>query len=130
MSDDHLLPRPGIDQWRNHAACKGRDTALWFDPNQQTEGLAICHTCPVQAPCAAAGNGEEGVWGGVSEGHGRGRRRSAPTGTRVNLECDECGQPFLYVTRERGPLPLVCGYRCRQDRNLRLAKLAAARRAS
>ena len=131
MRDDHLLPAPTLDTWRDQAACRGHDTNLWFDPARQAEGLAICDQCPVQAPCAAEGRREEGIWGGQPEGFtrakgGPGRR----AGTPVTLRCDECGRGFLHVTKGAGILPKCCGYRCRQDRNLRLAKLAAARRAS
>lgn len=129
MRDDHLLPLPELDTWRNNAARRGHDTALWFEPTRQAEGLAICATCPVQDPCAIAGRNEEGVWGGVSEGHNRtptkpGRR----AGTHLTLTCSECRRAFLYVTKGAGILPVCCGYRCRQDRNLRLAREARARR--
>ena len=129
MRDDHLLPLPELDTWRNDAACRGHDTALWFDPTRQAEGLAICDTCPVQVPCGVAGRHEEGVWGGLSEGHTRTHSKPGrKAGTRLELVCSECGRPFLYVTKGAGILPVCCGYRCRQDRNLRLAKDAKARR--
>ena len=122
MRDDHLLPAPVLDGWRQHAACSGHDTNLWFDPNRQAEGLAICDQCPVQAPCAAEGRREEGIWGGQAETRFR-------VGTLDTIRCEECG--CLFTRRVvAGNRPKVCGYRCRQDRNLRLAKLAAARRAS
>ena len=69
------------------------------------------------------------MWGGVSEGHTRGRAKPGRrAGTQVTLECDECGRSFLYVTKGAGVLPVCCGYRCRQDRNLRLAKAARAKK--
>lgn len=129
MRDEHLLPLPELDTWRNRAACRGHDTALWFEPTRQAEGLAICATCPVQVPCRQAGRHEEGVWGGVSEGHTRTRTKPGrKAGTRLELVCSECGRTFLYVTKGAGVLPVCCGYRCRQDRNLRLARDAKARR--
>lgn len=63
--------------WYEHAACAGRPTHWWFPaddgrtPTQlradTDKALAICNTCPVQAPCAATGRREPlGIWGGRS----------------------------------------------------------------
>ena len=119
MRDDHLLPLPELDTWRNDAACRGHDTALWFDPTRPAEVLAICDTCPVDDPCRIAGRREEGIWGGVEI-------RSSVT-TVQTFRSDECGQPFTRKVAA-GTRPVTCGYRCRQDRNLRLAREAKERR--
>lgn len=47
--------------------------------------------------------------------------------TPVTIRCAECGDPFVRVTRAGVP-PVVCGPRCRNDRQLRLARAAARRR--
>lgn len=121
MSDDHLLPLRDRPAWHTLAACHGR-TDLFFDPARQDQALELCDRCPVTEPCAEAGRNEAGVWGGRPEAGFR-------TGVKVTCRCSECGDTFTRVTAP-GARPLTCGYRCRQDRNLRLARDAKARRAS
>ena len=63
--------------WREHAACLGADTDLWYPERGErtAEAKAVCAACPVRAECLAFAldNGEKfGVWGGKSE---RQRRR-------------------------------------------------------
>ena len=33
------------------AKCRNHDTNLWFEPDRQTEAIAICQTCPEQEAC-------------------------------------------------------------------------------
>jgi len=126
MRDDHILPLPELDTWRNDAACRGHDTALWFDPTRQAEGLAICDTCPVRHPCRTEGAAEEGIWGGRPEG-ARYAKPGTRVGTLVDITCAECGRTFVRVTTV-GVAPIVCGPRCRKDRDLRNARRARERR--
>ena len=102
--------------WREDAACRGMDTAIFFPERGEDHSLArsICAGCPVSAECLEEARTmsfrPQGVWGGTSE---RGRRtmpkvrRLAPTAMsaaishatnagyqkhqRVGVKaCDEC----------------------------------------
>lgn len=57
--------------WRDRAACRGTDPALFYDlhPAAIDAAKAVCASCPVRDACAAhaLGVGEEfGVWGGLA----------------------------------------------------------------
>lgn len=60
-------------EWRRSAACRGRDTNLWYPDGGQRhnalEAKAVCHGCPVRAECLAFAikHRERGVWGGLNE---------------------------------------------------------------
>lgn len=68
------------DDWRDDAACRGEDTALFF-PDSEAQGdaaRAICTVCPVRREClnwALATNQREGIWGGMNERERRRERR-------------------------------------------------------
>jgi WhiB family redox-sensing transcriptional regulator len=69
--------------WRDEAACKGMDTAIWYPEGGQRndEAKAICDGCPVEAACleaAVARREDFGVWGGRSEKERRPRPRRGP----------------------------------------------------
>jgi hypothetical protein len=71
-----LLKRPA---WHAQAACRGAGPASWF-PGRGDDvrpAQAVCATCPVAEPCAAAGEGETGIWGGMSERQRKHARRAA-----------------------------------------------------
>ena len=64
--------------WREHAACKGMDTNIWFPSREESDApaRAVCRTCPVSEACNTASMDglhglERGIWAG--RGH-RGRR--------------------------------------------------------
>ena len=74
-----------LDTWRDRAACKGPETALFFPPTsterrdereaRELRAKSICRVCPVQRECleyALTYRIDHGVWGGCSE---RERRR-------------------------------------------------------
>lgn len=73
--------------WRDRAACKGSDPALFFPVNGDFAGSmaakSICRACPVQEECAAynlsmpAHLAKHGVWGGRTEKQRRQTRREA-----------------------------------------------------
>ena len=72
-------PAPDADHWRDSAACRGNDTAAWFDRTRRAEAaaVAVCKQCPVRAQCLDYGKAEQwGVWGGVPR-WGRVPRRKA-----------------------------------------------------
>lgn len=59
--------------WRKAAACRGRAAVMFpthTGPGHRVDyrpALALCATCPVAAPCRAAGADEpDGVWGGTT----------------------------------------------------------------
>jgi len=70
--------------WRDLAACKGLDLAIFF-PTKRVSAVrarAVCDACPVAAECLQAsfdgsdGDVEHGVWAGSGY---RGRRRQRMT---------------------------------------------------
>ena len=71
------VPSP---DWRSRGECLKHDPELFF-PNAAEDpapALAICGTCPVQAPCLAASLDAaegDGVWGGTTPGERRAMRR-------------------------------------------------------
>ena len=68
----HTRFTEGDEGWRADAACRGRDTDLWFVPGIPAEALAYCNRCPVTAECLAMALRAEagavaryGVFGGL-----------------------------------------------------------------
>ncbi len=97
MSNVELLEIviPTGDDWRAHAACKGR-TRLFFAPKaerpqararREAQANRLCASCPVRTPCRnyARSNHEYGFWGGESEEdrHLAGFTVAAPIGIRA-----------------------------------------------
>lgn len=95
--------------WRSRGVCvrEGADPEVFFDetyvftPSPEAEEL--CRRCPVRVECLAAGRGEEGVWGGLTQWqrtqvNRRLHRKTCPTchGERV-------------VDRRSDELCLACG---------------------
>ena len=71
-------------RWHARAACRGRRDLSWFRAEDKAAAKAICHDCPVQADCSAAGKAEPlGVWAGLWRDRHLGRR-AAP--------CAACGE--------------------------------------
>ncbi len=63
--------------WRQSAACRGIDPAIFYPPSDEEaeEAKAICNQCAVRKPCleyALTNRERDGVWGGATE---RERRR-------------------------------------------------------
>ena len=88
-------------RWRDRAACKGMDPALFFPQrgNAVAAPLAVCAQCPVQAPCRAFAIRfrEPGVWGGTT-----GRDRRAERSNAVHDGTDETwnqAAPFAGLVR-------------------------------
>lgn len=62
---------PAVPKWRTHAACRGTDPALFYDPHPASVAAAktVCDVCPVRNACRAhAVDTAEpfGVWGGLA----------------------------------------------------------------
>lgn len=57
------------DAWRVRAACRGLWPRLFYseDPADEAAAKSICAACPVAAECEEAGQGEPGIWGGLTE---------------------------------------------------------------
>ncbi len=58
--------------WREDAACRTADTALFFPDSEDQAGpaVAVCAVCPVREEClefALATRQDDGVWGGMTE---------------------------------------------------------------
>lgn len=79
-------PRP---PWRDAAACRGMDPALFF-PERGTptaDAKAVCRTCRVRSECLAdALDARErfGIWGGYSERERRAMRRRLTHGADLS----------------------------------------------
>jgi WhiB family redox-sensing transcriptional regulator len=84
--------------WRNHAACRSQDPELFFPIGTTDRALAqlqrakaVCHTCPVQAPCLGWAlrsepiGQESGVAAGLSEGERRALKRRAARAPQHSL---------------------------------------------
>jgi len=68
------------DVWRDQAACRGLDTAIFFPSSDVEAGAAkaVCATCPVRDSClewALGTRQEDGVWGGLTDTERRRLRR-------------------------------------------------------
>ena len=83
-ANDH--PRPMPDEWRTHAACKGK-TATFFPEgkgqpaiNLVRKAKAICAACPVLVPCriwamTEVPLNEPGIRGGMTRDERRAAKR-------------------------------------------------------
>lgn len=79
-----------MEDWREHAACNGMDTDLWFPVSetpktqQQLRQIRIakntCKACPVRMDCllyALTTSQRHGIWGGMTESERRRPRARA-----------------------------------------------------
>lgn len=67
VHDVSVLGGPPL--WMKFANCRNRDTQMFFLKKGQrpTEGVEICHECPVMRECkdyADANDIQHGIWGG------------------------------------------------------------------
>ena len=69
----------GCGGWRDQAACKATDTAVFFTRRRDGEAEALCAGCPVRGDCRAAGRYEHGWWGGVGVTESKARKRADDT---------------------------------------------------
>jgi WhiB family redox-sensing transcriptional regulator len=68
------------DLWREDAACRDLDTAIFFPETDDdvAAAKAVCATCPVRESClefALVTRQDDGVWGGLDENERRRVRR-------------------------------------------------------
>lgn len=75
-----IIEARNVQRWRARAACWKRPPYLWFPARGDTEtmraALKVCRSCPVRTECADAHAGEiDGLWGGLTPGQRRARRR-------------------------------------------------------
>jgi len=68
----YMMMNEELFTWREEAACRGMDPALFFPgPDEDPErALAVCRTCPVRDEClewAIAAHERYGIWGGTTE---------------------------------------------------------------
>ena len=85
-----------MSTWHDHAACRGADTSLFFDEDDDRMRTAAvidmwCATCPVAVECLAADlkrgwNHQHGIAGGMTSA----ARRRLLRMTRSRA-CEDCG---------------------------------------
>ena len=80
-------PTLNPERWRQAAACRGLDTAVFFPANEEDVGpaKAVCERCPVREQClewALATRQNDGVWGGLTETERRRLRRRRQAAAR------------------------------------------------
>ncbi|HEX3621337.1 MAG TPA: WhiB family transcriptional regulator [Acidimicrobiales bacterium] len=68
------------EAWRQDAACRDLDTAIFFPDTEGEAELAkaVCASCPVREAClefALVTRQDDGVWGGLDENERRRLRR-------------------------------------------------------
>jgi WhiB family transcriptional regulator, redox-sensing transcriptional regulator len=96
-----------LDRWRQEAACRNVDTALFFPEEPAEDGeavlldpidlarakantakaLLVCASCPVREQClefAIATRQMDGIWGGLNADQRRSVRRRRMAATRRN----------------------------------------------
>ena len=89
------IPEP-VDGWTDLAACKGMDTAMFYERSVEDLVAVACGQCPVRADCLAEAYlspEPHGVWGGESE---RGRKRIRRRMIRGTLDWDAIAAGSLW----------------------------------
>lgn len=105
-SSSESTPTIETSSWHDAAMCKGRTDLFFPDTGKPTaSAFALCSVCPSIEPCAAAGKGQVGLWGGKYRSMrqvvivGRRRQNRAVCGTDSGYHkhkrdrtpyCDEC----------------------------------------
>lgn len=122
MSDDHLLPLPDTQPWRNAANCHPDNrpdtttpaewTDRWFTTIWQDWAADQCATCPAKDPCGDEGSDQIGMWGGTLR---------EPTGVQ-SKPCRWCRQPFVPLWNTEA----YCSDACRQAQHRQNAARARA----
>ena len=77
--------------WRDDAACRDEDTAIWFPDTEDEIARAVrfCDSCPVREQClefALETRQVDGVWGGLTEPERRRARRRRMAAAREERE--------------------------------------------
>jgi WhiB family redox-sensing transcriptional regulator len=68
------------ESWKQAAACRGADPDIFYPvvPDDVTEAMAFCSTCPVRNDCldyALTNREDQGIWGGTTGDQRRRIRR-------------------------------------------------------
>lgn len=77
--------------WDDAAACRGRETRIWFDQHTVDFAISVCRRCPVARQCLAEALDRSetcGVWGGVDLTSRAGRRVGRTTRTRLRAQLE------------------------------------------
>ena len=77
-----------VESWRQEAACRGVDPAVFFPDTEEDAGpaKAICASCPVRMRCldyALSTRQDDGIWGGLTETERRRARRRRQEAARA-----------------------------------------------
>lgn len=88
-------------EWMQHAACSGAETDLFFTKNQTLQAMQYCWRCPVSTECAeyAHANGEQGVWGGLTDTQRARGHRLMPALPEPNTDEAELAERILSLHR-------------------------------
>ncbi|MDA8320398.1 MAG: WhiB family transcriptional regulator [Actinomycetota bacterium] len=95
-----------IPDWQDRAACKGEDTALFYEPDhreapkdrerREQRACAFCGGCPVRWDClehAMSRPEKHGIWGGLNErDRGRLRRRRQRAALEASRQAGETSE--------------------------------------
>ena len=92
--------------WMKEAACRGTDTSLFFPADverlperkiREAKAKAICYRCTVVNECLNAGEGEDGIWGGLNENERSGKLHKRPLERPVVKEFENDAQPWVMI---------------------------------
>jgi WhiB family redox-sensing transcriptional regulator len=107
------LPAPArfAARWRELAACRGIDLAVFFPERGESAGTArrVCAACPVRQACldyAITNRISHGIWGGLTERERRALRsgwlRARRERDRAVLAADAAGYTAAAIGRSFG----------------------------
>lgn len=104
-----------VTDWRERAACRGKGPALFYpDEWHGTAAKAVCGRCPVRAECldfalSVPVDQDRGVWGGLTEGERKQRRRQSAQDPSRARRCGWCVRPLPISRSSR----VYCSDACR-----------------
>lgn len=116
LADGDLRPlRDDPADWREQAACRGMETAIFFPTRGDNAGVAqarsICAGCPVRRQCldnALADTGDRyGIRGGLTARERMGQHMASGRPIHIK-QCRWCGSDFETQGRDR-----MCSDECR-----------------
>lgn len=98
--------------WREQAACRGHDVALFYpkasrperEPTIDGRAALLCASCPVRGECLADAieHGEQGTWGGLTARQRRDLERTGQIGQGGGPKATHgCGTHAGYVRHRK-----------------------------